>query len=91
MNELRKLEAQIGFTIGILIGAIAGAVFLLLFTTWEWFFKLFSFIGSVGIVGSLVFSLWEQIKMRRNYLEVMKEMETPAQIELPPMVEKGRG
>lgn len=75
MSEQTKIEAQIGFTSGILVGALAAGVYLLFFTTWEWYFKLFSLIGSIGIIGSLVLSLWELIKVRRNYLETMTEME----------------
>jgi len=74
MSELTKLEAQIGFTSGILVGAVAGGVFLLFFTPWEWYFKLFSLIGSIGIAGSLIFALIEQVKMRRNYLDAYKEI-----------------
>lgn len=70
MNELRKIEAQIGFTSGILVGALAGGVFLVIFAQVQWYFKIFYFIGSAGVVGSLVLSLKELIKMRRNYLEI---------------------
>jgi len=75
LSEQTKLEAQIGFTLGILIGATAGGLSLLLFTTWEWYLKLFSLIGTIGIIGSLVFALLEQLRARRNYLEILKEME----------------
>ena len=74
LSERVRLEAQIGFTIGILIGATAGGLSLLLFTPWIWYLKLFSLIGTIGIVGSLVFALLEQLKARRNYLEILKEM-----------------
>jgi undecaprenyl pyrophosphate phosphatase UppP len=75
MNELRKIEATIGFTSGILIGAISAMVLILFFTPWEWYFKVFSFIGSAGIIGSLYMALSDQIKIRRNYLQTIKEME----------------
>jgi MFS family permease len=74
MDERMKIESAIGFTIGILIGAIAGGVLILFFTPWEWYFKLFSFVGSVGIIGSLSLTLYEQFKIRKNYLITMAEM-----------------
>jgi MFS family permease len=75
LTEQTKIEAQIGFLIGILIGAISGGVLILFFTPWEWYFKLFSAIGSLGIIGSLSLSLYETIKIRRNFIETQKEME----------------
>ena len=74
MNELRKLEANIGFVIGILIGAFGAWILILFFTPWQWYFKLISSIGSLGIIGSLGLSLNELIKARRNYIETMDEM-----------------
>lgn len=74
LSEQTKIEAQIGFTSGILLGAIAAAILILFFTTFEWYFKIFSAIGSIGIIGSLVLSLNEQIKIRRNFLDAMEEM-----------------
>jgi len=75
MSELRKLEASIGFTAGILIGAISAGVLILFFTDWEWYFKIFSGIGSIGIMGSLYLALSELIKARRNLIETTAEME----------------
>ena len=74
LSEQTKLEAQIGFLVGILVGAIAGGVLILFFTPWQWYFKLFSAIGSLGIIGSLLLSLNETLKARRNYLETIEEM-----------------
>ena len=82
MSELRKLEASIGFTSGILIGATSAGVLILFFTDWQWYFKLFSGIGSLGIMGSLYMALSELIKNRRTLLEAMEEMEK-IQSELP--------
>lgn len=74
MSELRKIEASIGFISGILIGAISAGVLILFFTEWQWYFKVFSCIGSLGIIGSLYMALSEQIKMRRNLLATVAEM-----------------
>lgn len=74
LSPQTQIEASIGFTSGILIGALASWVFIIFFTQWEWYFKVFSSIGEVGIVGSLLLSLNEMIKTRRNYIETMKEM-----------------
>lgn len=74
LSEQTQIEAQIGFTIGILVGAVAGGVLLIFFTNWEWYFKLFSGIGSLGIIGSLLLSLKQQLQVRKNYLETQKEM-----------------
>jgi hypothetical protein len=48
---------------------------ILFFTNWQWYFKLASLIGSLGIIGSLILSLKELFKVRRNYLDTIKEME----------------
>jgi len=82
MSELRKLEASIGFTSGILIGATSAGCLILFFTDWQWYFKLFSAIGSLSIMGSLYMALSELIKARRNLLSAMEEMEK-ANAELP--------
>jgi MFS family permease len=74
LSEQTKIEAQIGFTIGILIGATAAGVLILFFTEWQWYFKLFSSIGSLGIIGSLSLALNELLKARRNYIATLKEM-----------------
>ena len=74
LSEQTKIEAQIGFTVGILIGACGAAVLILFFTPWQWYFKLISGIGSAGIIGSLILSLNELIKARRNYLAAMEQM-----------------
>jgi len=74
MSEQRKLEAAIGFTSGILIGALAGAIAVLFFAQMAWYFKLFTAIGSIGIVGSLYMALSEQIKARRSLISAMEEM-----------------
>ena len=75
LSEQTKIEAQIGFTIGILVGAVSAWVLILFFTDWEWYFKVFSSIGSAGIVGSLSLGLHEIIRQRRMYLEAKAEME----------------
>ena len=74
LSEQTKLEAGIGFTSGILVGAIASFVLIIFFTPWQWYFKVFSGIGSLGIVGSLLMSLNEQIKARRLYIAAVAEM-----------------
>ena len=74
LSELRKVEAQIGFMIGILIGATAAGVLVIGFTPWQWYFKVFSAIGSIGIIGTLVMSLRELFKYRREFIEAQKMM-----------------
>jgi len=74
ISEQTRIEAQIGFTIGILIGVFASWVSILFFVEWAWYFKLFTSIGEIGIVGSLLMALNEQFKVRRNHLEVLNEM-----------------
>jgi hypothetical protein len=79
MSELRKIEASIGFTSGILVGAIASAVTVLFFVDMAWYFKTFTGIGSLGIVGMLYMALSELIKSRRNLikaLDMMKDINT---------------
>jgi len=73
LSEQTKIEAQIGFQCGILVGVLSSWV-IILTTNWEWYYKLFSSIGEAGIVGSLIFSLIELFKMRKNYLNVQTEM-----------------
>ena len=75
LSELTKLEASMAFTGGILIGAVAGWVFLMFFIEWAWYFKVLSSIGSLGIVGSLLLTMNELMKARNNYKETLAEME----------------
>ena len=74
LSEQTKIESQIGFTIEILIGATSAGVLILFFTDWQWYFKLFSAIGSLGIIGNLSLALKELLRMRRNYLDTLEEM-----------------
>lgn len=81
LSELTKIESGIGFTLGILIGALASWAFILFFTDFQWYFKVFSSIGEVGIVGSLVLSLNEQLKARKGFIEAQKEMAKMGEIQ----------
>ena len=74
LSELTKCEAQIGFMFGILLACMSSWIFILFFTELQWYFKVTSSIGEVGIVGSIVLSLSELIKMRRGLVEAYKEM-----------------
>ena len=76
MDEQMQIEAQIGFYGGILVGVIASWVMLMFFSGWEWYWKLFSSIGQISIMGILVLGLYNAIKMRRRYLEAKRIMET---------------
>lgn len=69
-----QLEMQIGFTVGILIGAVGAGILVLFFTTWEWYFKVISAIGSIGIIGSLILALSQIITQRKNYIEALNMM-----------------
>jgi len=74
ITELQMLEGQIGFYWGIIAGALASYVFIMFFTDWQWYFKLFSTIGEIGILGTLGLGLYQLIKARRNYLDAQAEM-----------------
>jgi hypothetical protein len=74
INDQQRIEAQLGFTWGILVGALASWAFIMFFTPWEWYFKVLSSIGEIGIVGTLLLTINELIKARRNYLDTLKEM-----------------
>ena len=73
-SELTRINSQIAFTTGILIGAIAGGVLILFFTQWQWYFKLFSAIGSLGIIGTLSMGINDLFKHRKSYIEAEAEM-----------------
>jgi len=75
ISELTKIESNIGFLCGVLVGVIASWVLVVFFTKMQWYFKVFTSIGQISIMGILVFSLMETIKMRKNYILTMKEME----------------
>lgn len=89
LSELTKIEAQIGFTVGVLIGVFASWAFILFFTTWQWYFKVFSSIGELGIVGTLVLQLAQTIKTRKDYIEVMKNVQSAQMDEIKEQNEKG--
>lgn len=74
-DELKQIESQIGFTSGILIGALGSWVFIIFFTGMDWWVKVLSSIGEIGIVGSLILSLRQAVIARRNYLEMKKQMD----------------
>lgn len=74
LSEQTQIEAQIGFLSGILVGALSSWVFIVFFTDWQWYFKVFSSIGEIGIIGSLLLSLRATVQQRRTYLEVQAEM-----------------
>jgi len=74
-SELTKLEMQLGFLWGILVGVAASWVFVMFFVKMLWYFKLFTSIGEVGIMGSIILGLVETTKARKNYISTMKEME----------------
>jgi len=75
ISELTKIEANIGFLIGVTTSVVASWVFVVFFTTMQWYFKAFSSLGQFSIMGMLIFQLVETFKIRKNYLEVLKEME----------------
>ena len=73
-DPLHQTEMTIGFTVGILIGVISSGVLILFFTPWQWYFKLFSAIGIVGMICTLLFQIYQTAKSRRSYLDVYKEI-----------------
>lgn len=75
LSEQTQIEAQIGFLIGILLGALSSWVLIMFFTPWEWYFKLFATIGEIGIVGSLSLALYQTIRQRRTYIDAKKQFE----------------
>lgn len=75
LSQLTLIESQIGFTSGILVGALGSWVFIIFFTNMEWWVKVLSSIGEVGIVGSLLLSLKGTIEVRRSYLDAQNIMQ----------------
>jgi len=76
LSQQTQIESQIGFLIGILIGAFSSWVLIMFFTPWEWYFKLGATIGEIGIIGSLSLALTQTIGQRRQYLDAKKAMES---------------
>ena len=76
ISEQTKMDSQIYFLIGIMIGALSSWVLIMFFTPWEWYFKLFATIGEVGIIGSLSLALTQAIGQRRQYLDAKKSMDS---------------
>jgi len=76
LSQQTQIEAQIGFLIGILLGALSSWVLIMFFTQWEWYFKVFATIGEIGILGSLSLALYQTIEQRKHYLESKKIMES---------------
>ena len=75
LSPQTQIEAQIGFLIGIMVGALSAWTMIMFFTPWEWYFKLFATIGEVGIIGSLGMALAQTIGQRRQYLDAKKQMD----------------
>jgi len=75
ISEQTQIEANIGFLIGILLGAISSWVFIVFTTDWEWYFKVLATIGSLGIIGSLSMALYNSFNARTNYLEAKKDLD----------------
>jgi len=57
------------------IGMFALAIFTMFFTSMKWYLKLFTGIGEISILGSIILSLYQQTKQRRVYLDTQIEME----------------
>ena len=76
ISEQTKMESQIYFLIGIMIGALSSWVLIMFFTPWEWYFKLFATIGEIGIIGSLGLALQQALEQRRAYIDAKKTMES---------------
>lgn len=74
LSEQTRIEAQIGFTIGIMVGAAGAWIAVLFLSPMAWYYKLFTSLGSVGILGTLYFSLQQQFQIRKIYLDTLKEM-----------------
>lgn len=75
LSPLTQAEASIGFTIGIIVGVLASWTMILFFTNWEWYFKVFSSIGEISIIGILVMQLINLFKSRKSVIEAQKMME----------------
>ena len=71
LSELTKLDCQLGFTAGILLASLGSGI-LVLFLLPQWYWKLISIVGTVGIAGNLIIALRELIIMRRNLVEAQK-------------------
>lgn len=75
LSPLTQAEASIGFTIGIIVGVLASWTMILFFTNWEWYFKVFSSIGEISILGVLIMQLANLFQSRRGVIEAQKMME----------------
>ena len=75
LSEQTLIESQIGFLLGIMVGALASWAMIMFFTPWEWYFKLFATIGEVGIIGSLSLGVYQAVTTRRQYLDGKKAMD----------------
>ena len=80
ISQQTQIEAQIGFLIGILIGALSSWVLVMFFIPWEWYFKFFATIGEIGIIGSLSLALLQTIAQRRQYLDAKKYLESEEEV-----------
>ena len=74
-NPRVQLEMQLGFYWGILAGALGSWVFIMFFTSWQWYFKTLSTIGEIGIFGSILLAIYQIIVQRRQYIEMEKMMQ----------------
>lgn len=74
ISEQTQLEAQVGFLIGTMIGILASWIFVIFFTNFQWYFKVATSIGEIGIFGMMILSLRQAIITRKNYLETQEEM-----------------
>jgi hypothetical protein len=76
LSPQTQIEASIGFTAGIFLGALGVGIVVLFFTPLAWYLKLISFIGEVGILGNLILALKQLLEQRKGLLEAQKEFGT---------------
>ena len=68
ISEQTRIEASIGFVAGILVSLLATLVIVLFFTEMVWYWKTFTVIGLVGMIGTQVLAIDQLWKARTAYL-----------------------
>lgn len=68
ITEQTKIEMGIGFMIGIIISLVATFVIVVFFSGLVWYWKLFSAIGLVGMLGTQILALSQLFQDRKVLL-----------------------
>ena len=74
LSEKRKVEAEMGYYIGICI-SVLGSSIALFFVDFAWYFKAFSILGTVCIIGVLLTAFFKIREQWKRLDEAEKELE----------------